>query len=110
MNYAERESMIAKQREQKRQLEALQADYAWREVTTLPEALAATEGKTIARTFSFDEGREMYSQSGAVVIFTDGSGFALLMDEGWGGTDVTPGDPASTEYFILTARPRPTGD
>ena len=89
---------------EKYEIEEIRRTHVWREVQTLPEALAATEGKTIARTLSYDDNRRMYSNSAAVILFTDGTGFALEMDSGWCGTDVTPGDPASTEYFILTPR------
>lgn len=84
--------------------------HEWKMVESLREALLFTYGKTVAYMVSWDDSqkegspffRSMYAKSGGIQFFTDNTGFAIVMDAGWGGTDVTPGDPATTNYYTLT--------
>lgn len=83
----------------------------WTQVDSLPDAIAFTQGKTVLYTISWDEtaGKSqwslIYDKTGSIQAFTDGTAFAIVMDSGWSGTEVSGGDPARTEFYTLIPKP-----
>lgn len=76
----------------------------WELMETLGEALDKTKSRTIKDVISWEARKDcwMYCKSGAIMMFTDNTAYAVIMDGGWSGTEVTAGNPAYTEYFFLT--------
>jgi hypothetical protein len=89
--------------ETNRAIGAIHASHEWREVTTLREALAATEGKTIVKSIGWVWGRD--GDETNVVLFFDGTGFAVEYESAMRGySERTPGEPASVRYYALSPR------
>lgn len=82
---------------------ALREAYAWTELDESADMLAFTVGKTVAETV-YAKDDVWNDKEWNVLLFADGTGFALEMDGGWSGTEVTGGEPASVTYYALRRR------
>jgi hypothetical protein len=82
----------------------LQSEYVWKETSSVISMIAHTAGKTVQETLGTDA-QDSYEDYIHAVLFTDGTGVALEYSaETRGYSEMTPGSPARTEYYLLTKR------
>lgn len=75
---------------------------------SLRAVLAFCAGKEVARDMDYAEVCDCSPRvdSGAGVVFADGTGLACLaVQDGFGGSDVTPPDPCEIRYFAVYSLP-----